>query len=100
MENKNESKSNSKPKNSNQRVIQITTVQKWGNSLAIRIPSRIAETISIKQGSEMELSIENQVLTLKVKRKNPTLEELLSKINSENRHSEVDFGEREGNELM
>ena len=99
MEN-NESKPNSKPKNPNQGVIQMTTVQKWGNSLAVRIPSGIAETISIKQGSEMELSVENQVLMLRPKKKKLTLEDLLSKINSENRHSEVDFGEIEGNELM
>lgn len=99
MEN-NESKPNSKPKKQNQGVIQLTTVQKWGNSLAVRIPSVIAETISIKQGSEMELSVENQVLMLRPKKKKLTLEDLLSKINSENRHSEVDFGEIEGNELM
>lgn len=87
--------------NPNQGVIQMTTtVQKWGNSLAVRIPSGIAETISIKQGSEMELSVENQVLTLRPKKKKLTLEDLLSKINSENRHSEVDFGGIEGNELM
>lgn len=85
----------------NQGVIQVkTTIQKWGNSLAVRIPIGIAETISIKQGSEMELSVENQVLLLKPTKKKPMLEDLLSKISPENRHSEIDFGEVEGNELM
>lgn len=77
-----------------------TTVQKWGNSLAVRIPISIAETISIKQGSEIELSVENQVLLLKPTKKKPMLEDLISKISPENRHSEIDFGEVEGNELM
>lgn len=27
-----------------------TTVQKWGNSLGIRIPSQIAEKIAVSQG--------------------------------------------------
>ncbi len=84
----------------NEGVIHVTTtVQKWGNSLAVRIPTRIAEAISIEQGSEIELSVENQVITLKPKKKKPTLEELLAQVTPENRHVEVDFGV-EGNELM
>ncbi|MEK4715864.1 AbrB/MazE/SpoVT family DNA-binding domain-containing protein [Sporosarcina sp. FSL K6-5500] len=90
---------NNKPK-PNQGVIQMTTVQKWGNSLAVRIPRGIAEALSIDQGSEIELSVGNQVLTLRPTKKKPVLEDLLSKISPENRHSEIDFGEVEGNELM
>lgn len=74
-------------------------VQKWGNSLAIRIPSVIAEQLSIRQGSELEIIIENQVLKLIPKKKKPTLEELLAKITPENCHTEIDFG-TEGNELF
>lgn len=75
------------------------TVQKWGNSLAVRIPSNIAEMISISQGSEIELSVTNNELILRPKKKKPTLQELLAKITSENRHTEIDFGQ-EGNELL
>ncbi|WLR51908.1 AbrB/MazE/SpoVT family DNA-binding domain-containing protein [Bacillus tianshenii] len=85
----------------NQGGIQVTTkVQKWGNSLAIRIPSHVAEAISIQQGSEIELTVENDVLVLKPKKKKPQLDELLSKITPENRHKEIDFGKKEGNELI
>lgn len=36
-------------------IMKMTTqVRKWGNSLAIRIPSHIAEMLSIKQGSELK----------------------------------------------
>jgi antitoxin MazE len=31
-------------------------VAKWGNSLAIRIPKDVAETLGIKEGDEVELS--------------------------------------------
>ncbi|ADL07296.1 AbrB/MazE/SpoVT family DNA-binding domain-containing protein [Thermosediminibacter oceani] len=74
-------------------------VQKWGNSLAIRIPSVVAERLGIHQGSEMEMIIENQAIKLIPKKKKPTLEELLAKITPENRHAEIDFG-TEGNELF
>ncbi|MFS1511057.1 AbrB/MazE/SpoVT family DNA-binding domain-containing protein [Chengkuizengella sp. SCS-71B] len=86
---------------SNEGVIRvITTVQKWGNSLAVRIPKNIAENISIEQGTEIEMSVtENQNIILKQKKKTPTLEELLAKITPENRHDEIDFG-TEGNELI
>jgi antitoxin MazE len=69
-----------------------TTVQKWGNSLAIRIPSEIAERISIQQGSEIEFDVGEQSVTLVPKKKKPTLEQLLSRCTPENRHEEIDFG--------
>lgn len=69
-----------------------TTVQKWGNSLAIRIPSAIAERISIQQGSEIEFNVGEHGVTLVPKKKKPTLEDLLSRCTPENRHEEIDFG--------
>ena len=79
------------------------TAQKWGNSLGIRIPKEAADRIGIDQGSEMELHVigKENIITLKPKkiRKKYTLEELLSQINPENRHKEIDFG-TEGRELI
>jgi antitoxin MazE len=76
-----------------------TRVQKWGNSLAVRIPSHIAEEIGIHQGSEVEITVEDHVIKLVPKKKKPTLRELLAKITPENRHDEIDFGV-EGNERL
>ena len=82
-------------------VFNMTTkVQKWGNSLAVRIPSNIAEKIAIQQGSEIELSVENHVLILKPKKKKPSLDDLLAQVAIENRHTEIDFGYVEGNERL
>lgn len=78
------------------------TVQKWGNSLAIRIPKDVAERMRIEQGSELELSvIEDEKITLvkKYQPKKYSLEELLAKITPENRHDEISFG-IEGNEKI
>jgi antitoxin MazE len=88
------------PKPNEQEVINMTTtVQKWGNSLAIRIPSAIAERIAIHQGSEIEFNVGNRSVTLVPKKKKPTLEELISRCTPENRHEEIDFG-RAGKELF
>lgn len=87
-------------RNQEKGVIHATTkVQKWGNSLAVRIPSNIAEQLAIHQGAEMEISVENQKIILVPKKKKPTLEELLAKVTPENRHAEIDFG-TEGNEFI
>lgn len=78
------------------------TVQKWGNSLAIRIPKDVAEKIRIQQGSEMEMKVMGQekiTLVPKKQVKKYSLEELLSQITPENRHDEIDLG-IEGNELI
>lgn len=80
-----------------------TTIQKWGNSLAVRIPKDIAERIKIHQGSEIELRVEEHegviILVPKKQPKKYSLEELLAQCNSENRHAEINFG-IEGNELL
>lgn len=77
-----------------------TTVQKWGNSLAIRIPSQIAEQVEISQGSEVEMRVvENKSIMLFPQKRKPTLQELLAQAKPENRHGEIDFGS-EGNEMI
>lgn len=77
-----------------------TTVQKWGNSLGLRIPSQIAEKIAISQGSEVDLVVsDDHTLIVIPHKKKPTLEELLAQCKPENRHEEVDFGV-EGKELL
>jgi antitoxin MazE len=77
-----------------------TTVQKWGNSLGIRIPSQIAEKIAVSQGSEVDLIVAyDHSLIVMPKKKKPTLEELLAQCQPENRHDEIDFGV-EGKELL
>lgn len=77
-----------------------TTVQKWGNSLGIRIPSQIAERIAVRQGSEVDLVVgDDHTLIVIPKKKKPTLKELLVQCNPENRHDEMDCGV-EGKELL
>lgn len=81
-------------------IYMSTTIQKWGNSLGIRIPSQIAERIAVSQGSEVDLVVsDDHTLIVIPKKKKPTLEDLLAQCKSDNRHEEIDFGV-EGKELL
>lgn len=84
----------------NKGAIKVATkVQKWGNSLAVRIPSHLADEINITQGSSVELRIENHELKIVPAKKKPTLEELMAQITPENSHDEMDWGKAEGAEI-
>ena len=37
----------------------VSTVQKWGNSLAVRIPSTIARSVGFKVGQPVQVSTQN-----------------------------------------
>jgi len=73
------------------------SIKKWGNSLALRIPKDVAQTLHIENNSVLELRIENGVMIVESK-KNSLLENLVSRIDADNLHGEVETGESIGNE--
>ena len=74
-------------------------IQKWGNSLALRIPKALAIEANVESGSTVDLSLSNGELKIKpVKDREYTLEELLSGITDENIHDEVSMGTPQGKE--
>lgn len=77
----------------------IATVQKWGNSLGVRIPKPLAEDASLKEGVSVQMLVQNGRLVMEAK-KAPQyqLSELLKSINRKNLHKEVDTGISVGNE--
>jgi antitoxin MazE len=77
----------------------LTKVQKWGNSLALRIPKAFALDAQLENDSFVEITIvEGQIIITPVAAPSWTLEELLSGINRNNLHREVDTGFATGNE--
>ncbi len=78
-----------------------TKVQKWGNSLAVRLPSDIAKKLSITDGTSVRLSEKNGVVELSriTKPESYSLKELLARITPENMHAEVDWGAPVGKEI-
>ena len=84
-----------------QGVIQLVTkVSQWGNSLGVRIPKSIADKLGIKEGTEINMYADDNTITLEPVKIRYTLEELVSQITDENRHSSVDTGEPIGDELI
>ncbi len=76
-----------------------TRVERWGNSLAVRIPKAFAEEIRLGCDSEVDLSVRDGVLLVSpTTRRKYTLDELLAGITDENRHDEIDTGASVGNE--
>ncbi|MBF0200286.1 MAG: AbrB/MazE/SpoVT family DNA-binding domain-containing protein [Desulfamplus sp.] len=77
-----------------------STIQKWGNSLAIRIPKSFATEIDLSQGAEIDLVLlENKIQIEPIKKKKISLDDLLSKVTEENIHKEVDTGKPVGKEI-
>jgi antitoxin MazE len=63
-------------------------IQKWGNSLALRIPKSFAVESKIQQGSTVEVSLESgKIIVFPV-------------IEPENLHGEIDAGEPVGKEAL
>ena len=73
-----------------------TVVQKWGNSLGIRIPALYTKDLELKNGSTVDISEEEGKLVITPKRN--SLDELLAKVTSENLHEAVETGMSIGKE--
>jgi antitoxin MazE len=74
-------------------------VQKWGNSLALRIPKSFATEIGLADETPVEISlVEGKLVIAPLPIPTYSLEELLAGITENNIHSEQDTGAPEGNE--
>lgn len=75
-------------------------IQRWGNSLALRIPKSFAIESKIDQGSVVEVSLDQGRLVVEpVTELDYTLEELLAGVTKRNLHAEVDTGVAMGKEV-
>src|SRR4030067_1937649 len=74
-------------------------IQKWGNSLALRIPKSFANEVGLDNKAPVDVSLDDGKLVITpVTQPKPTLEQLLAKITEDNLHHEVDTGPAVGNE--
>ncbi len=75
-------------------------VQKWGNSLAVRIPKTFAEEVGLTDNSPIEMRLVKGGLLLEPSATwTPSLEELLDGVDESNLHDEVDTGPPQGREV-
>ena len=74
-------------------------IQKWGNSLALRIPKSFATEVGLQRETSVEVSLANGKLVITpVAKPKPTLKQLLAKVTKENLHHEIETGPATGNE--
>lgn len=78
----------------------LAKAQKWGNSLAVRLPKNVAEECGITVDSAVEVLKENNVIVIKPVKRKLSLETLLAQVTKENLHSEVLTGKPLGKELL
>jgi antitoxin MazE len=79
----------------------MTTVQKWGNSLAIRIPQVLAEELKVIEGTDVVLRTRNGELVVRPKSpKKFSLSKLLKNCKPSQLHGETNFGDDVGREAI
>lgn len=77
-----------------------TELNKWGNSLAIRIPSQIAKALGMSQGSAADITLDNGRIVVTPAVCKPNLKQLLNSMKKAGEHEEeIDSGEPVGNEI-
>jgi antitoxin MazE len=77
-----------------------TTIQKWGNSLAVRLPKGMANKRNLVDGSAVTVVESKEGLLIrKVTHPKKTLAKLIAEISPSNVHGEVAWGAPQGNEV-
>lgn len=75
------------------------TVSKWGNSLAVRIPKRLARSSGLSEGTVVEID-RRKGGGLELRPVGASLSSLLDRVTSDNVHGEVSFGDPVGRETL
>ena len=76
------------------------TVQKWGNSLALRIPKTVAKQVNVRKGSQLNMSLTaNKIILTARDEKQYQLASLLKRVNKKNLHKEISSGKPVGEEI-
>jgi antitoxin MazE len=79
----------------------IVQFSRWGNSVAVRIPSNVLKDVGASEGTSAELTVISGKVVLNPISSRPsyTLDELLAGITKDNLHEEIDFGPPVGSEI-
>ena len=77
----------------------VTKIQKWGNSLGLRIPKSFAKEAGVDVGSPVDISIDGERLIIQpVQSTKYVLKDLVSEIREDNLHDEIQTGDSVGRE--
>jgi antitoxin MazE len=73
---------------------------KWGNSVALRVPSKVAEALAIAPGSVADLDVKRDKLIITPRQHAYQLDDLLAGITAKNLHQETSSGAAVGAEVV
>ena len=77
----------------------VTRIQKWGNSLGLRIPKSFAKEAGVEEGSAVDISIDgNRLVIQPIRSSKYELKELLLEVREDNLHEEIPTGDAVGRE--
>ncbi|GIL12666.1 MAG: multidrug transporter MatE [Chloroflexota bacterium] len=76
-----------------------TRIQKWGNSLALRIPKAFAAEVGLQPDTVVEISVIGGQIVIAPAAPVYDLDDLLAAVTPDNRHGETDTGAPVGNEV-
>ena len=74
------------------------TLQKWGNSVGVRLPKPMLAQVGLKEGAQVDVLVEGDHLV--IRRKRVQLADLLAQCTPENRPDPIDFGPPVGREII
>jgi antitoxin MazE len=77
-----------------------TTIQKWGNSYAVRIPKTAMHDLKLRAGNSVEIreAARGTLSIIPVRRPDASLSEMVSGITENNQHKLIEWGAAVGNE--
>jgi antitoxin MazE len=76
-----------------------TKLERWGKSLALRIPKPIAIKADLTEGELVDLALVDGKIIIQRSSTGYVLGDILADITSDNVHTEIDFGDPLGNEI-
>lgn len=76
------------------------TIQKWGNSHAIRLPKGILEAVNLRENDRVEIDIDKDIIIIRrANKKHIRLEDRIAEYTEEYRSGEWDTGGKKGKEV-
>ena len=78
-----------------------STIKRWGNSAAVRIPRHVLDKANLKEGTDVEIILEKEgEITLRAIRKRKSIQELFADYDEVfYQTEEIDWGKPQGEEV-
>lgn len=77
-----------------------TTIQKWGNSKAVRIPKAALEMARLDENDKVEIKVQDGNLIIAPVKKHKTLQDRIAEYSGDYKCSEWDTGKPAGKEVF